>query len=253
MAYVDTSYAKNLKTPGARERPWKYGRCTDDARLRQSGVEASALLLSLVLSAALLAEAIASPSYPWFGWITPLPLLVAVRLMPPRAGFACGAFWGSSLFVFLASRIDASIPQTFQSLALLSVVPAVYACFASRLTRRYGFASSALMLGFVWAIVEIALTPLGLDGGLLGGTHGQADASLVHFFEGVLGYVFIGALITTCNGLLLSVLTRVCVGACATRRHVHGSIKAQPRFFPQEVAVHPFFFSSPAQPRAPPA
>ena len=252
-APANAECAKKSSTPRSKERSPIATSRADAPHLRRPFVKASALLLSLAVSAGLLSAAIASPSYPWFGWITPLPLLLAVRLMRPLEALAGGAFWGAGLFLLLAHGDDASIAQTFQSLALLSVIPAIYACWASWFTRRFGFASSALLLGFMWAVVEIALTPLGLDGGLLSGTHAQADGSLVHSLAGVVGYVFIAALVTTANGLLFSMVTRACVPGCTPRRYARSSAKTQRRFFPQEVPVHPFASSGPAQPRAPPA
>ncbi len=216
-------------------------------------LDVAALLLALVISAGLLSMAIESPSYPWFGWITLLPLLAAIGLLRPAWALICGAFWGSSLFVLLSWRGGTHIEPNAQSLLLLCTVPAIFACWASWLSHLFGLGRCALFLGFGWAAVEIALTPLGLNGGLLGGTHGLADGSFVHVLEGVLGYVCMAGFIAAANGLLLSMLSRVCVAGCASRRYVCGSIKTERRFFPQGVPVHLFFFSSPAQPRAPPA
>ncbi len=210
------------------------------------------LLLLLVASAGLLSAAIESPSYPWFGWITLLPLLLAIRVLRPLQAAAAGALWGISLFLFLASGADPRIAMGVASFALLSTVPAIYAFWAAWLTRRFG--SCVLLLGFGWGLVEVALSPLGMNGGLLGGTHGLADGSFVHLLEGVLGYVCMASFIATANGLLLSIMSHACVRVCGTRRlYVRSTADLLRRLFPLEVPHYPFFCSNPAHPRAPPA
>ena len=41
------------------------------------------LVVSLLLSALLMAVAIGSARHPWLGWITLLPLLLAIRVLAP--------------------------------------------------------------------------------------------------------------------------------------------------------------------------
>ena len=134
-------------------------------------VKAGILLLSLIASAGLLSVAIGSPNHSWLAWLTLLPLLAAIRLLSPAKALLCGALWGSSLFLFLASGIEPVIPVTLRSFALLSIVPAAYALVGAGVTRRFGF--NPLILGFAWSGVELALIPLGLAGGLLVSTYGH--------------------------------------------------------------------------------
>jgi len=213
-------------------------------------VKAGLVCLLLVGSAALLSMEIASRSHPLLGWFTLLPLLAAIRVFPPRRALACGALWGGSLFLFLAARVDPLIPATIQSFALLSVVPGLFALLAVWVTRRFGF--NPLILGFGWGAVELALLPLGLKGGLLGGTYGHEPGSLLHLLQGLFGYVCMAAFIVAVNGIALALLSRAYVGGCAARRYVHGSAKTEQRFFPLEVPINLLFYSNPAQPRAPP-
>ncbi len=214
-------------------------------------VKAGIVILSLIASAGLLSMEVGSRSHPWLGWLTLLPLLAAVRLLRPAKALACGALWGSSLFLFMVSSAEPLVPTTILSFTLLTIVPAAYAYLAARLTRRFGF--NPLILGFAWAGVELALVPLGLKGGLLVSMYGH-EAGFLHFLEGMLGYVCMAAFIAAVNGLLLSMLSRACVrGWGSLRRYVSGSIKTQRRFFPLEVPHYPFLCYSQAQPRAPPA
>ena len=185
------------------------------------------------------------------GWFSLLPLLAMIRVFPPRRALACGALWGGSLFLFLAARVDPLIPTTIQSFALLGVVPGLYALLAVWATRRFGF--NPLILGFGWGGVELALLPLGLQGGLLGGTYGHEPGSLLHLLQGLFGNVCMGAFIVAANGIIFALLTRAYVGGCAARRYVCTSAKTERRFFQLEVPINLLFYSNPAQPRAPPA
>ena len=230
---------------------WATGRAdTTDVRWRV--VKASVMIVSLVVSAALLSMEIGSRSHPWLGWLTLLPLLAAIRLVPPARALGCGALWGSALFLFLASAVDPLIPATVGSFALLSMIPAAYAFLAARVIRRFGF--NPLILGFGWAGVELALIPLGLRGGLLAGIYGHEAGGYMHVVAGVFGPVCMASFIVAANGILLAALRHACVrGWSSRRRYVSSSIKIQRRFFPLEVPHYPFFCANPAQPRAPPA
>ncbi len=214
-------------------------------------VKAGVLILSLILSAGLLAMEIGSRSNPWLCWFTLLPLLAAIRVLTPRQAFASGALWGGVLFFFLVSRANPLIPAGFLWLLLLTLLPAVYAFVGARVTRRSGF--NPLILGFAWAGVELALMPLGLSGGLLGGTSGHQAGSFLYILEGVVGYVCVASIIVAANGILLGMLRRACVVGCGLRRYVSGCPKTTTLFFPREVPAYLFFFTNPAQPRAPPA
>lgn len=213
------------------------------------GVKATALILSLVLSASLMAAAIGSPDYAWAGWFALLPLLFSIRTLRARLAMACGALWGASIFIASAFVADTPMPLTFQSLALLTAVPAVYAYVGARITRRLGF--SALTLGFGWIGVELALMPLGLNGGLLAGTHGHEDGSLLYVLEGLLGYGSVAVILAFINGFILSLLSRV-GGGCKSL-YVRGPDRPQRRIFPLEVPQCLVYVTNPARPRAPPA
>lgn len=233
--------------------------CAGAQDLRSRIVKAGVVVLSLIISALVLSMEIGSPNPSWLRWLTLLPLLAAIRFLPPAKAFACGSLWGISLFLFLTHGPGfkplphALIPVTIQSFALLSLIPGVYAFLGARLARRFGFGSCAVLLGSGWAVVELALTPLGLNGLLVSPAHGQADGSFVHLPEGALGYVCLAGFIAAANGLLLSILSHACVrGFGSPQPYVSGSIKTQRRFFPLEVPHFPCLCSNPAQPRAPP-
>ena len=168
-------------------------------------IKAAALTLSLTLGAGLMALSLGSASHSWLGWVTLLPLLLAIRLLTPRWAGACGALWGGTLYLFSTALIDTPIPPTMRSLVLLAAIPAAYAFLGALLTRRTGF--SALCLGFGWFGVELALKPLGLPGSLLVGV--QGGGSLAYFVQGLLGSAVVASVVAVVNGLLASALTRV--------------------------------------------
>ncbi len=214
-------------------------------------MKAGILTASLIVSAGLLAMEIGSRNHPWLSCLTLLPLLAAIRFTPPAKALAYGALWGSALFLFLVSSAHPLIPVGFLWLLLLTLLPAVYAFVGARVTRRSGF--NPLILGFAWAGVEVALMPLGLNGGLLGGTSGHQPGSFLYILEGMVGYVCVASIIVAANGLLLGMLRRACVVGCGLRQYVSGCPKTTTLFFPREVPAYLFIFTNPAQPRAPPA
>ncbi len=209
----------------------------------------SALVLALVASAGVLSVSIESPG--WFAWVTLLPLLLAIRVLHPVAASACGAVWGISLFAFLMMGEGSPVAATYLALGLLALVPAVYAFLGALFCRRFGF--SALLLGFGWSGVEIALSPLGLNRGLLVGTLGLEANGLVGLAYGVLGYVCLASFIAATNGLLLSILSRAYVRVRgSSRRYVYGAASILKRVVSREDAIELFSFIRPARPRAPP-
>ena len=211
-------------------------------------VKAAVLILSLVLSAILMAWAIGSADYPWAGWFALLPLLLSIRTLAPRMAMTCGALWGSTIFIASALAAETPIQSTIQSFLLLTIVPALYAYVGAWITRRAGF--SALVLGFGWIGVELALTPLGLNGGLLTGTQGQGDGSVLYFLQGLLGYGSVAIILAFINGIVLSLLSRV-IDGCKSL-YVRSSNEPQRRIFPLEVPSCLVHVSNPARPRAPP-
>jgi hypothetical protein len=204
----------------------------------------------LVGSAALLSLEIVSRAHPLFGWLTLIPLLAVIRIFSARHAALCGAIWGAGLFFFLANRTNPVISPTFTSLAFLAGLPAIYASGMVWVTRRFGF--HPLILAFGWCGVELALIPLGLRGGLLGGIAGDSG-SFLSFLQGLLGYVCMAALIVAVNAIALSLLTRAYAKVCASQRFIRGSAAA-PRlhFAPREIPKNWRFYGHAGQPRAPP-
>ncbi|MFH1108501.1 MAG: hypothetical protein V1790_04785 [Planctomycetota bacterium] len=205
----------------------------------------------LVGSAALLANEIHFRAHPLFGWLTLFPLLALIRLCSARTAGLCGAIWGAGLFYFLALQGNALVPPTVASFAFLVGLPAAYAFGMGWVTRRFGF--NPLILAFGWCGVELALLPLGLRGGLLGGIAGDSG-SFLSLLQGLLGYVCMAALIVAVNAIALSLLTKAYARACASPRIIRGpAVGPRPRFIPRETPVGWRFYGHAAQPRAPPA
>jgi len=204
----------------------------------------------LVVSAALLANEIYFRAHPVFGWLTLFPLLAVIRVFSARRAALCGAIWGASLFYFLALQAHPVVPPTVASAAFLVGLPAAYAFAMGWVTRRFGF--HPLILAFGWCGVELALLPLGLRGGLLGGIAG-GSGSFLSFLQGLLGYVCMAALIVAVNAIVLSLLTKAYARACASHRFIRGAAAgARVRFIPRETPIGWHFYGHAAQPRAPP-
>lgn len=213
-------------------------------------VIAAAIGSLLVASAALLANEIYFRTHPLFGWLTLFPLLAVIRVFSARRAALCGAVWGAGLFYFLALQANSIVPSTVTSLAFLVGLPALYAAGMVWVTRRCGF--NPLILAFGWCGVELALLPLGLRGGLLGGIAG-GSGTFLSFLQGLLGYVCMAALIVAVNAIALSMLTKAYVKACASQRFGRGpSAGPRPRFLPRETPIGWHFYAHAVQPRAPP-
>ncbi len=201
---------------------------------------------ALLFSAFLMAVAIHAPSYWWLGWVTLLPLFLAIRVLRPIPATLAGMFWGVSFFAISAAGGQTAISPTLGTLALLGVIPGLYAGFGSYATRRVGF--SPLLLGLGWVAVEFALHPLALQNGLLAGT--QADGLFVRVIGNLAGYVLVAFLVAYVTASLLSVLD-ACVGATSLRFAPRSSATAV-KFFSHESQVRLLDFISPSRPRAPP-
>lgn len=193
-----------------------------------------------------MAVAIQSPSW-WMGCVTLLPLMLAIRALRPFDAGLAGCFWGISFFSLSFLVGGAPFAGTVGSLALLCVIPALYAGLGSFMTRRTGF--SPLLLGLGWVGVEFALHPLSLHHGLLAGTLG--DGLIVGLVGNLAGYVLVAFIVAYVTASLLKVLGRVCVGSGATRL-ASGSTGSPPRVFPFELPVNLFLFIRPSRPRGPP-
>ncbi len=210
-------------------------------------VKSAALILSLVAGAFLMAMSLGPSGHSWLGWLTLLPLFVAIRVLKPLRAMLCGALWGLCLHVFGVSAFATGISSGLFSLALLTAIPAAYALLASWLIRRMGF--SPFVLGVSWMGVELALRPLGLHHGLLAAT--QGDSTLVHWLGGALGYVLVAFVVALANAVLLLLLSRVPVGV-ASHGYLPGSNTGGTRLVPQTFSCFPLFAIPVSQPRAPP-
>jgi len=164
-----------------------------------------ALTIALVGSAYLTATAVGSPTHAWMGWLSLLPLFVAIRVLRPLRALACGALWGGCLFAFCVAAGSTAVSANLASLALLTAIPAVYTFLGAWLTRWMGF--SPFVLGVGWMGVEFALAPLGLQSGLLAGT--QDHTALMEYIGRALGYVLVAFLVAYVNAALVAVFARV--------------------------------------------
>ena len=211
------------------------------------GAVATALILSLVSSAYVAAFAIGSGGHAWLGWIILPPLFVAIRTLLPVRAMACGALWGVCVYLFAALVVETGVTTTLLSFALLAAAPAIYAYLCARVTRGLGFC--ALLLGFGWIGVELALKPLGLHHGLLAGT--QGDGALVHTVGGLFGSVFVAFVIAFVNAALLSILSEF---RLRLPRLFSASTMSDPgRLLPLDSTFFaPLLLVQPGQPRAPP-
>lgn len=205
-----------------------------------------ALIPSLIASACLMAAAVASHDYAWLGWLCLLPLFFAIRTCAPMRAALCGAVWGGCLSIFL--QIGTGLPTpTVPALALLTLIPALYAYLGARLTRWMGFSPFVLAVG--WMGVELATAPLELRYGLLADT--QGGGTLMAWVGQGLGYVFVGFIVAVVNASLVSVLTSVRMSA-RQRGYRVSSRDRGAALLPQTSFCFPLFALSPSQPRAPP-
>lgn len=201
-----------------------------------------------VVSALLMAMALASPHLFWLGWIMLIPLLFAIRTLSPLPAVLFGALWGTSLFAFGAFLLPTHLMPTLGTWALLTAVPALYALFGVRVTRKVGF--SPLLLALGWVGVELALRPIGLRYGLLAST--QGGGIVLRLIGSYVGYTLVAFLVVYINAWLLTLLARV-------QFEVHGrmyrrSSGTEPirKLVPTETPNYWFLLLRPSKPRAPP-
>ncbi|UCE61324.1 MAG: hypothetical protein JSU63_06165 [Phycisphaerales bacterium] len=210
-------------------------------------VYSAALLISLVSSAFVMSVAIVSPGLAWLGWLSLLPLFVAIRVSLPRTAFLCGGLWGACLWAFSLADNSLASFATPASFALLTTVPAIYAYLGAWLTRWIGY--SPFVLGFGWMGVELAFAPVGLDRGLLGVLGG--DGTVVSWIGNSFGYVLVAFLVALVNASLVSILSGVRLAtASRDERSLPGNNGA--RLLPQTLFCFSRFALRPSQPRAPP-
>lgn len=211
------------------------------------GARGVLLVLSLILSAYMMAVAIGTRGQPWLAWLALPPLLLAIRHLSPHGAMICGGLWGTSLYLFSVVLVETPIPPTALSLALLTTIPATYAFLGAALTRGIGF--SALFLALGWIGVELALRPLALHHGLLAGARG--DGAFSKAVGDLFGYGVMAFLIVFVNGLLLSVLSDLRFGIVW---HC-GLIGSQRPSRVHLILTSPYYLFAnirSAQPRAPP-
>ena len=209
--------------------------------------KASVLALALAVSAYLMALAIESPHRVWLGWVTLLPLFYGIRVLSPARAMVSGAFWGACLFLASVAFVRTQITPSAGSLALLSLIPAIYCYFGAALTRRIGFSPYLLALG--WIGVEFALRPLGLQFGLLAAT--QGDGFAIRIVGSFAGYVLVAFLVAYFNAALVSALADVRLPSGSGRMAVKG-VSPSLKFFAHETIVELRDFLRQAQPRGPP-
>ncbi len=166
-------------------------------------LKATVLVISLVASALLMAMAVSSAAYSWLAWFSLLPLFLAIRVLSPVVAGLAGAIWGVCFYLFSVAFAAHAVSPTLQSFALLTIIPAFYACFGALLTRWVGF--NPLLLGIGWVLVEVAIKPLGLQQGLLAGT--QSQSPILHWISHLLGYAFVAFLVVCVNASLLVMLS----------------------------------------------
>lgn len=206
------------------------------------------LILALAGSAYLLAVAIGTPRYTWLAWLTLLPLLIAVRKLCPLGATGAGALWGACVYLFSATGANDTLTLGALCLALLTGVPALYACLCAWLTRRFGF--SPLVLGLGWVGAELALKPLGLSNGLIAGAPGEG--TLIQWVGGVFGYVLVAFLIVFTCASLLAFLNGLRIRIPQPEPVLSPPIPTG-RLEPQRVSCLSLWAAfMPSQPRAPP-
>ncbi len=167
------------------------------------GVNATALSVSLGVSALLMALALGVADCAWLAWISLLPFFWAIRRLTPRMALLSGSLWGTVLYSLSLTDMVPAIQAGVLSLLLLAIVPGTNAYLGSLLMRRIGFSPFVLAVG--WIGLEFALRPLTLDNGQLGRT--QGNGILIQRVGGLFGYVFVAFLIAYVNVPLLAVLS----------------------------------------------
>lgn len=205
------------------------------------------IALSLMGGAYLMSVALRSTDGRWLGWITLLPLFLAIRVLRPGQAFLAGGFWGLCLAIFSSTGSGAPLALTLRSGLLLSAIPALYALLGSVITRRIGF--SPLLLGLGWVGVELALQPLALHNGLL--AHTQGNALVMRAVGALSGYIIVAFLVAYVNASIVEMLTNVC-DVSGTRRLVNHADDFPRTIFTLDLPSYWIHCPTPAHPRAPP-
>jgi len=176
-----------------------------------------ATIVSLVLSALLLALMQGKPHQQWLACLSLLPLFLAIRTHRCGRAMVCGAVWGGALSFFCSVTNSSFAVSSPVSFVVVLAVPAAFAGLAARLTATIGF--NPLFLGLGWVLVEAALAWAGLAGGLLAGA--SPDYPLFARLSHLLGYLFVAFLGAWANASLLAIFRRIRVTIPARCQLVH--------------------------------
>ena len=216
-------------------------------RQTKHGVRDAAVGLSLIGSAYVMSLANTAGDCAWLGWFALLPFFVVIRQWRPLQAMFAGGLWGLCLYLFSVVQPGAVFTSSIVSLLLLTAIPASYAAGGAWLTRWIGF--NPLVLGVAWMGVELALEPLGLRAGLLGGAN--TDSPLLHWVHQALGYVFAAFLAALVNASLVSLLSAARLPRPLFRHLIRlEDGKATPSL--RTSVCLPRYAIRPSQPRAPP-
>jgi len=206
------------------------------------------VILSLVVSSYLTAQALRSSDDRWLACVALLPLFASIRSFYPGRAMLAGALWGLCLYLFTTGDAATGVREGGLSIALLTAAPAGYALLGSLVTRRIGF--NPLVLGVAWMGMEFAFERLDLRQGLLGGT--QSGGVLMAWIGGALGYVLVAFVVAFASSVLLMLLSRARVGS-SSPRYLAAPDLCDTRLIPQTFSCSPLFAITCSRPRAPPA
>ena len=132
----------------------------------------------------------------------------------PSTAVLAGGCWGGCLYLFCSAGPTPVVAPSFLSLALLTVIPAVYVGLAARPAQRstgilpVSSATNLLTLALGWTLVEAVLhfhNLFGPQDGLL--TASQGEGQYLHWFARLLGYVCTALLVAYANASLVGILS----------------------------------------------
>lgn len=212
-------------------------------------LDVAAMLLSVAVSAFLIAIAKNSTDYAWMAWTNFLPLFIAIRSYRPAVAAAYGALWGILYFLFSKIGIGPVPSGSLLSLFLLTCIPAAYTGLGSLLTRAAGF--NPIILGLGWVLFEFGLIPIGLKEGLL--TSSQSDGShFFHWLGHLLGSVSVAFLVACTNASFVLILSKAIHLRDPHRRLPVGIPHIKLCIVDQSSGCLQCLESDPGSPRAPP-
>lgn len=167
-------------------------------------LKGTVLGLLTIPGALLTGAAVGSVTYAWCAWFGLLPLFFAIRKLGPAQAALAGALWSVFFYVSLTAGV-AGLSLTPQSCGSMAIVLMLYTGIGALLTRWIGFSPTLMALG--WILVELALTPLGLNQGLLAAT--QDATPYLRGLSCLLGYVLVAFIIAGANAWLVLLLSNV--------------------------------------------